>query len=84
MNRNTDTSLLLVRLVGLFLVLFASPLRGVEPVPDTIEVRPVEGAEKRNVVFILSDDHRYDAMSFMGILLPKRRTWTASPKTAYT
>lgn len=26
----------------------------------------IEGAKPRNVVFILSDDHRYDAMSFMG------------------
>ena len=33
------------------------------------EVRPlsrVAGAAPRNVVFILTDDHRYDAMSFMG------------------
>jgi N-acetylglucosamine-6-sulfatase len=26
----------------------------------------IEGTKPRNVVFILSDDHRYDAMSFMG------------------
>ena len=40
--------------------------RGVVPVPET--VRPVQApnAKPRHVVFILSDDHRYDAMSFMG------------------
>ena len=35
-------------------------------VPDTIEPVAIENARPRNVVFILSDDHRYDAMSFMG------------------
>src|SRR5687768_8006552 len=32
----------------------------VPPLPQAAGVKP------RNVVFILSDDHRYDAMSFMG------------------
>ncbi|MEK9862497.1 MAG: sulfatase-like hydrolase/transferase, partial [Verrucomicrobiota bacterium] len=27
---------------------------------------PIAGAKKRNVIFILADDHRYDAMGFMG------------------
>ena len=36
------------------------------PVPNTVIPTRVEGAHPRNVVFILSDDHRYDAMSFMG------------------
>ncbi|MFP6586585.1 MAG: sulfatase, partial [Pirellulaceae bacterium] len=36
------------------------------PVPDTVVTQKIEGAKPRNVVFILSDDHRYDAMSFMG------------------
>ena len=26
----------------------------------------IPGAKPRNVVFILADDHRYDAMSFLG------------------
>ncbi|CAN5196085.1 sulfatase [soil metagenome] len=30
------------------------------------EIEKIEGAKPRNVVFILSDDHRYDAMGFMG------------------
>lgn len=36
------------------------------PVPTEIAPQQVAGAKPRNVVFILSDDHRYDAMSFMG------------------
>jgi len=35
------------------------------PVPTTVEPEAVPGATPRNVVFILSDDHRYDAMGFM-------------------
>ncbi len=36
------------------------------PVPQTANPKKIRGAKPRNVVFILSDDHRYDAMSFMG------------------
>lgn len=36
------------------------------PVPKEIKPQKIESAKPRNVVFILSDDHRYDAMSFMG------------------
>jgi N-acetylglucosamine-6-sulfatase len=35
-------------------------------VPKSVIPEQIEGAKPRNVVFILSDDHRYDAMSFMG------------------
>jgi N-acetylglucosamine-6-sulfatase len=35
------------------------------PVPTTVNPEFIGGARPRNVVFILSDDHRYDAMSFM-------------------
>lgn len=38
----------------------------VTPVPETVVSVRDENAQPRNVVFILSDDHRYDAMSFMG------------------
>ena len=38
----------------------------VTPVPDTVVPEKIPDAKPRNVVFILSDDHRYDAMSFMG------------------
>ena len=36
------------------------------PVPREVVAQTVAGAKPRNVVFILADDHRYDAMSFMG------------------
>jgi N-acetylglucosamine-6-sulfatase len=41
-------------------------LPAVVPVPTGIEPVKLPGAKPRNVVFILSDDHRYDAMSFLG------------------
>jgi N-acetylglucosamine-6-sulfatase len=43
----------------------------VVPVPQTVAAEKIEGAKPRNVVFILSDDHRYDAMSFMNHPLAK-------------
>ncbi|MER2491788.1 sulfatase family protein [Catenovulum sediminis] len=33
--------------------------------PKEVTVEPIKGAKKRNIVFILTDDHRYDAMGFM-------------------
>jgi N-acetylglucosamine-6-sulfatase len=37
------------------------------PSPSTVHALPrIDGARSRNVVFILADDHRYDAMGFMG------------------
>ncbi|MDQ5977042.1 MAG: sulfatase [Verrucomicrobiota bacterium] len=36
------------------------------PVPATVLAERLPGAKPLNVVFILTDDHRYDAMSFMG------------------
>lgn len=53
-------------LPALLLILGPTLLQGAVPVPAGIvpEFRP--GAKPRNVVFILSDDHRYDAMSFLG------------------
>ena len=38
----------------------------VVPVPKTVEPVRIPDVQPRNVVFILSDDHRFDAMSFMG------------------
>ncbi len=49
------------------LLLAASPLlAAVAPVPKEVVAEKIPGARPRNVVFILADDHRYDAMSFMG------------------
>ncbi len=51
----------------LFLTLAcSSALHAVTPVPKEIVPEKIPGAKPRNVVFILSDDHRYDAMSFLG------------------
>lgn len=33
---------------------------------SAVEIEPIPGAKQRNVIFILADDHRYDAMGFMG------------------
>ena len=40
--------------------------QAVRAVPDSIRPVAIPNAKPRSVVFILSDDHRYDAMSFMG------------------
>ncbi|MCU0786819.1 MAG: sulfatase [Verrucomicrobia bacterium] len=40
-------------------------LQAVTPIPREIVPERIPGAKPRNVVFILSDDHRYDAMSFL-------------------
>jgi N-acetylglucosamine-6-sulfatase len=34
--------------------------------PDKVISEKIEGAKRHNIVFILTDDHRYDAMGFMG------------------
>ncbi|HEY0864456.1 MAG TPA: sulfatase [Lacunisphaera sp.] len=41
-------------------------LRAVVPVPTEIVPERMPGAKALNVVFILADDHRFDAMSFLG------------------
>jgi N-acetylglucosamine-6-sulfatase len=41
-------------------------LPAVVPVPAKVVPERIPGVKPRNVVFILSDDHRYDAMSFLG------------------
>lgn len=40
-------------------------------VPENVLPEKLENGQPRNVVFILSDDHRYDAMSFMGHSIAK-------------
>ena len=56
----------------MWLLLVCSPTKtekasgAVVPVPKEVKPKKIRGATPRNVVFILSDDHRYDAMSFMG------------------
>ena len=52
--------------VCILMLASASALPAVTPVPADIIPESIPGAKPRNVVFILSDDHRYDAMSFLG------------------
>jgi N-acetylglucosamine-6-sulfatase len=52
--------------ICLLLVASCPPLLAITPVPQEITPETISGAKPRNVVFILSDDHRYDAMSFLG------------------
>ena len=56
---------MLLRISSLLLALAALGTAAVTPVPDSVVAETVNGAEPRNVVFILADDHRYDAMSFL-------------------
>jgi N-acetylglucosamine-6-sulfatase len=54
------------------LALFAGSSRAeVIPVPTEVVLEKNQDTKPRNVVFILSDDHRYDAMGFMGHPLAK-------------
>ena len=62
MNRHTPPILGLVASLAGAVV---APAK-VVPVPQTVAPEKIKGAQPRNVVFILSDDHRYDAMGFMG------------------
>ena len=52
----------------LVLAVSAAQIRvsAITPVPKGIVPERAPGVKPRNVVFILSDDHRYDAMSFLG------------------
>ena len=51
--------------VTLFVGLLALSLASSALAAD-LELAKIEGAQPLNVVFILSDDHRYDVMSFLG------------------
>lgn len=55
-----------LKLACFLFLLFATSVCGVEPVPRSVAPEGIAGSKPRNVVFILSDDHRYDAMSFLG------------------
>jgi len=56
-----------MKLLSLLAALFisAASVQAVVPVPSEVTPQRAAGSKPRNVVFILSDDHRYDAMSFM-------------------
>ena len=48
------------------LVLAPGMLHAAVPVPAEVVPERIPGVKPRNVVFILSDDHRHDAMGFLG------------------
>ena len=52
-------SALAITLLSLF---FTTTLTAGEP----LKTERIDGVKPKNVVFILSDDHRYDVMGFMG------------------
>ena len=56
----------LLSILALVSLASASVVAAVVPVPKEIVPQRIPNAKPRNVVFILADDHRYDAMSFMG------------------
>jgi N-acetylglucosamine-6-sulfatase len=53
-------------LLSLLLAVPTLALAAVVPVPNEVVPQRLPGVKPRNVVFILTDDHRYDAMSFLG------------------
>jgi N-acetylglucosamine-6-sulfatase len=64
-SKRAYSAQLAVRVCAL-LVASYSALLAVTAVPTEVIPEPIPDAKPRNVVFILSDDHRYDAMSFLG------------------
>jgi N-acetylglucosamine-6-sulfatase len=56
------------RLLGILAIVSASLLlrQEITPCHDGLVLEKVPGSRPRNIVFILSDDHRYDFMGFMG------------------
>ena len=60
-----------VFLLATSIVVPLSLFADVIPVPNSVIPEKLQEGKPRNVVFILSDDHRYDAMSFMGHPLAK-------------
>ena len=55
-----------MRLLLSGLVLALPLFAAVHPVPSEAKPERLPGARPRNVVFILADDHRYDAVGFLG------------------
>ena len=55
-----------IGLVVLTLFITTGLHAAVVPVPKEVVVERTPAAKPRNVIFVLSDDHRYDAMSFLG------------------
>ena len=61
--------------IMLFAVVMTVSPASPAPAAD-VDLEKIEGAKPLNVVFILSDDHRYDVMSFLG------HPWVETPAMA--
>ena len=57
---------MILRLIAFFLLALMPGFAFAQIFPSSIEVKKKPGQKPRNVIFILTDDHRYDAMGFMG------------------
>ena len=55
----------LVMITGLLALLAQGPACG-EDKPADLVLKKIEGATPRNIIFVLADDHRYDAIGFLG------------------
>jgi arylsulfatase A-like enzyme len=57
----------LIVIIPLLLIMYAClHNKNISPEGKNLELKTINKAEKRNVIFILSDDHRYDYMGFTG------------------
>lgn len=45
--------------------LFSWATQGIARAPQSKRLKPIRGVRPRNIIVILTDDHRYDAMSFL-------------------
>jgi len=68
-------------LVVLSAFAFAGPLLAQATQLPQLKVERIDGASPRNVIFILVDDHRYDAMGFLGHPFLKTPHMDAMAKT---
>ena len=57
---------MILRLIAFFFLALMPGFAFAQIFPSSIEVKKKPGQKPRNVIFILTDDHRYDAMGFMG------------------
>ena len=55
----------LLLVTGLLAILAPAIVRG-EDNRGNLVLKKIEGATPRNIIFVLADDHRYDAIGFLG------------------
>lgn len=65
-NRISMPALLLRKAIGIFVITSVFSCTENPAPSDDLKFESISGVNPRNVIFILSDDHRYDFMGFMG------------------